>query len=47
MTAFLIISMEEAAGMTLEARKLGGEQGFPEGALEKEREHMRSFGSLR
>jgi L-ribulose-5-phosphate 4-epimerase len=47
MTAFLIISMEEAAGMTLEARKLGGEQGFPDGALEKEREHMRSFGSLR
>ena len=46
-TAFLIISMEEAAGMTLEARKIGGEQGFPEGALEKEREHMRSFGSLR
>lgn len=47
MTAFLIISMEEAAGMTLEARKLGGEQGFPDGALEKEREHMRQFGSLR
>ncbi len=47
MTAFLIISMEEAAGMTLEARKIGGEQGFPEGALEKERAHMRSFGSLR
>lgn len=46
-TAFLIISMEEAAGMTLEARKLGGEQGFPDGALEKEREHMRQFGSLR
>ena len=45
-TAFLIISMEEAAGMTLEARTLGGEQSFPDGALEKEREHMRSFGSL-
>ncbi|HLX59418.1 MAG TPA: class II aldolase/adducin family protein [Ktedonobacteraceae bacterium] len=47
MTAFLIISMEEAAEMTLQARKLGGEQGFPAGALEKEREHMRQFGSLR
>lgn len=47
MTSFLIISMEEAAEMTLQARKLGGEKGFPAGALEKEREHMRQFGSLR
>ncbi len=46
MTVFLIISMEEAAEMTLDARKLGGEQPFPDGALEKEREHMRRFGSL-
>ena len=43
---FLIISMEEAAELTLNARKLGGEQPFPDGALEKEREHMRRFGSL-
>jgi len=46
-TVFLIISMEEAAELTLNARKLGGEQAFPAGALEKEREHMRQFGSLR
>lgn len=46
-TVFLIVSMEEAAEMTLEARALGGERSFPDGALEKEREHMRQFGSLR
>ena len=46
-TTFLIISLEEAAELTLNARKLGGEQAFPAGALEKEREHMRQFGSLR
>jgi L-fuculose-phosphate aldolase len=46
-TTFLIISMEEAAELTLNARKLGGEQAFPPGALEKERVHMRQFGSLR
>lgn len=45
-TAQLIIIMEEAAEMTLDARKLGGEQAFPPGALEREREHMRQFGSL-
>ena len=46
-TVFLIVSMEEAAEMTLEARQLGGEHPFPDGALEKERQHMRQFGSLR
>ncbi len=45
-TVFLIISIEEAAELTLNARKLGGEQAFPDGALAKEREHMRQFGSL-
>jgi len=45
-TVFLIISMEEAAELTLNARKLGGERAFPPGALDKEREHMRRFGSL-
>jgi len=45
-TAQLIIIMEEAAEMTLDARKIGGEQAFPPGALEREREHMRQFGSL-
>lgn len=45
-TVFLIIAMEEAAELTLNARKLGGEQPFPGGALEREREHMRQFGSL-
>ncbi len=44
--AYLIVSMEEAAELTLAARTLGGEKNFPPGALEKEREHMRSFGSL-
>lgn len=44
--ARIIIAMEEAAGMTLGARALGpGEQPFPEGALERERAHMRQFGS--
>src|SRR5205085_12007157 len=46
-TAFLIVAMEEAAEMTLESRTLGGEKGFPMGALEREREHMRRFGSIR
>jgi len=45
-TAFLIIAMEEAAKLTLAARALGGEKGFPAGALEREREHMRQFGSI-
>jgi L-ribulose-5-phosphate 4-epimerase len=44
-TVFLIISMEEAAELTLNARELGGEQPFPGDALEKERQHMRQFGS--
>ncbi|MDQ2714436.1 MAG: class II aldolase/adducin family protein [Chloroflexota bacterium] len=46
-TAQLIIIMEEAAEMTLAARELGGEKGFPGDALEKEQEHMRRFGSTR
>ena len=45
--AILIVAMEEAAELTLNARVLGGEKRFPPGALEKEREHMRQFGSLR
>jgi L-ribulose-5-phosphate 4-epimerase len=44
--AFVVISMEEAAEMTLDARKLGGEHPFPEGALEQERTHMARFQSL-
>ncbi len=44
--AYLIVAMEEAAEMTLDARLLGGECLFPEGALEREREHMAQFGSL-
>jgi L-ribulose-5-phosphate 4-epimerase len=44
-TVFLIIAMEEAAELTLRARTLGGEKGFPAGALEREREHMRQFSS--
>jgi L-ribulose-5-phosphate 4-epimerase len=44
-TAQLIIIMEEAAELTLDARTLGGEQGFPPGALEQERRHMQQFGS--
>jgi L-fuculose-phosphate aldolase len=45
--AQIIIIMEEAAAMTLAARKLGGEQPFPAGALEQERAHMQRFGSAR
>jgi L-ribulose-5-phosphate 4-epimerase len=44
-TAMVVIAMEEAAESTLEARALGGEQLFPAGALEKERQHMQQFGS--
>ncbi len=44
-TARLIIIMEEAAELTLDARRLGGEKALPDGALEREREHMRQFGS--
>lgn len=42
----VVISMEEAAEATLEARALGGERGFPSGALEQERRHMQQFGSI-
>ena len=45
--AQLIVSMEEAAELTLGARALGGEKSFPEGALEQERRHMQQFGSIR
>ena len=44
-TAQLIIIMEEAAQLTLDARSLGGAQPFPSGALEHERQHMQRFGS--
>jgi L-ribulose-5-phosphate 4-epimerase len=47
MTAQLIIIMEEAAQLTLDARALGGEKPFPAGALEQVRAHMQSFGSTR
>lgn len=43
----VIISMEEAAELTLEARMLGGEKPLPAGALERERKHMQQYGSLR
>ena len=45
-TAQLIIIMEEAAQLTLDARMIGGEKPFPAGALERERKHMEQFGSL-
>lgn len=45
--AQLIVIMEEAAELTLSARTLGGEKALPADALEKERKHMRQFGSLR
>lgn len=44
-TAQLIIIMEEAAQLTLDARTIGGEKPFPAGALERERQHMQRFGS--
>jgi L-ribulose-5-phosphate 4-epimerase len=43
--AYLIIAMEEAAEMTLDAHSLGGAHPFPPGALEQERSHMARFGS--
>lgn len=46
-TAQLIIIMEEAAELTLDARALGGEKPFPTDALERERKHMQQFGSPR
>jgi L-fuculose-phosphate aldolase len=45
--AMVIISMEEAAELTLEARMLGGEKPLPADALERERKHMQQHGSLR
>jgi L-ribulose-5-phosphate 4-epimerase len=45
MAAQLIVIMEEAAQLYLDAQALGGAQPFPEGALEQEREHMQRFGS--
>jgi len=45
-TALLIISMEEAAQLILDARTLGGEKPFPADALERERKHMQRFGSM-
>jgi L-fuculose-phosphate aldolase len=46
-TAQLIIIMEEAAQLFLDAERLGGAQPFPDGALEQERRHMQSFGTTR
>lgn len=45
--AQMVVAMEETADMALGALLLGGAKGFPDGALEKERAHMRAFGSLR
>jgi L-ribulose-5-phosphate 4-epimerase len=45
--AYLIISMEEAAELTLGARTLGGEKLFPADALDLVRKHMQQFGSGR
>ncbi len=42
-TAQLIVAMEEAAEMTLDAAPLGGAQPFPEGALEQVRAHIARF----
>ena len=47
MAAQLVIIMEESAELTLDARTIGGEQPFPVGALEREREHMQRFGGAR
>ena len=44
-TVQLIIIMEESAQLTLDANTLGGAKPFPDGALEREREHMQRFGS--
>ena len=43
--AHLIIVMEEAAELLLDAQTLGGAHPFPPDALEKERAHMQRFGS--
>jgi L-ribulose-5-phosphate 4-epimerase len=41
--AQLIIVLEEAAQLLLDADTLGGAKPFPAGALERERDHMRRF----
>lgn len=46
-TAQVIIIMEEAAQLTLDARTIGGEKPFPADALQKEQQHMQRFGSKR
>jgi len=43
--AQLIIIMEEAAQLLLDADSLGGAKPFPADALERERKHMQQFGS--
>ena len=45
--AQLIVIMEEAAALLLDADALGGAKPFPADALERERQHMRRFGSQR
>jgi L-fuculose-phosphate aldolase len=45
--AQLIVIMEEAAELLLDADALGGAKPFPADALERERQHMRRFGSQR
>ncbi len=45
--AQFVVAMEESAIMTLHARTLGGAKPFPPGVLQREREHMRQFGSVR
>lgn len=45
-TAQLIVAMEEAAELILDARHIGGEQPFPADALEREHRHMQQFGSM-
>ena len=44
--ALLIVAMEEAAELTLNAQTLGGPKPLPADALEQERKHMQHFGSL-
>lgn len=43
--AHIIIIMEEAAELLLDAEKLGGAHPFPPDAVERERAHMQRFGS--
>lgn len=45
-TAQLIVIMEEAAQLTLDAQTLGGPKPFPADALEREQKHMQQFGSV-